>query len=137
MMVGRKKELQRNQEAYCKPITKKALISSELFYCHFNFQTGSDLLVIYGSGLVYKVDGTYFYTIEGNTSGVSGVVANGGGVTKKKYSISAYKAKTLFGYPKYDVGGSIKQEMPTIKKGSVGDSVKQWQQFLKAQGYDI
>ena len=32
------------------------------------------------TGLVYKVDGTYVYTIEGNTSGTSGVVANGGGV---------------------------------------------------------
>ena len=57
----------------------------------------------YHTGLVYKVDGTNFYTIEGNTSGASGVVANGGGVAKKQYNISSYKGKTLFGRPKYDV----------------------------------
>lgn len=54
------------------------------------------------TGLVYAVDGNYFYTIEGNTSGASGVVSNGGGVAKKKYSISAYRGKVLFGHPKYD-----------------------------------
>lgn len=58
------------------------------------------------TGLVYAVDETYFYTIEGNTSGASGVIANGGGVAKKKYSISAYKGKVIFGYPKYDAGTS-------------------------------
>ena len=56
----------------------------------------------YHTGIVYKVDGTYFYTIEGNTSGASAVVSNGGGVAKKKYSISAYKGKVIFGHPKYD-----------------------------------
>ena len=40
------------------------------------------------TGLVYKVDDTYFYTIEGNTSGASGVISNGGGVAKKKYNRS-------------------------------------------------
>lgn len=54
------------------------------------------------TGIVYQVDSTYFYTIEGNTSGASGVVANGGGVTKKKYVLSNYKGKVLFGRPKYD-----------------------------------
>lgn len=56
----------------------------------------------YHTGLVYSLDSKYFYTIEGNTSGASGVVSNGGGVTKKKYAINAYKSKALFGYPKYD-----------------------------------
>ena len=55
------------------------------------------------TGLVYDVDNTYFYTIEGNTSSGSTVVANGGCVAKKKYSISAYKGKVLFGYPKYEL----------------------------------
>lgn len=58
------------------------------------------------TGLVYKVDDTYFYTIEGNTSGASGVVSNGGGVAKKKYSIKAYKGKVLFGRPKYDTSSA-------------------------------
>lgn len=55
------------------------------------------------TGLVYDVDNTYFYTIEGNTSSANTVVANGGCVAKKKYSISAYKGKVLFGYPKYEL----------------------------------
>lgn len=38
------------------------------------------------TGLVYKVDKSYIYTIEGNTSGkANDVVPNGGGVFKKSY----------------------------------------------------
>lgn len=55
------------------------------------------------TGIVYEVDNNYFYTIEGNTSSGNTVVANGGCVAKKKYSISAYKGKVLFGYPRYDL----------------------------------
>lgn len=55
------------------------------------------------TGIVYKVDSKYFYTVEGNTSGASGVVSNGGGVAKKKYAMASYKNSVLFGYPKYDV----------------------------------
>lgn len=41
------------------------------------------------TGIVYQVSGGYFYTIEGNTSGASGVVSNGGGVVVgKKYVVS-------------------------------------------------
>jgi len=61
----------------------------------------------YHTGLVYKVDNTYFYTVEGNTSvskkDNAKVVANGGGVARKQYSISGYKGRTIFGRPKYDV----------------------------------
>lgn len=53
------------------------------------------------TGLVYKVDSTYVYTIEGNTSGASGVVANGGGVCKKKYKLN-YSSIAGYGRPKYD-----------------------------------
>ena len=56
----------------------------------------------YHTGIVYEVDSQYFYTIEGNTSGASGVIENGGGVAKKKYAIAQYKGKVLFGRPKYD-----------------------------------
>lgn len=57
---------------------------------------------IYHTGLVYKVDSSYVYTIEGNTSGASGVIANGGGVCKKKYSLK-YSKIAGYGRPKYDV----------------------------------
>lgn len=43
---------------------------------------------IYHTGLVYKVDLNYVYTIEGNTSNGTAVIANGGSVCKKKYFLS-------------------------------------------------
>lgn len=57
---------------------------------------------IHHTGIVYDVDAIYFYTVEGNTSGASGVVRNGGGVAKKKYSIEGYKGRVFFGHPGYD-----------------------------------
>lgn len=56
------------------------------------------------TGLVYKVDSTYVYTIEGNTSKASGVIANGGGVAEKKYKLS-YERIAGYGRPDY---GSVK-----------------------------
>ena len=56
---------------------------------------------IYHTGLVYKVDATKVYTIEGNTSGASGVIENGGGVCKKSYSLS-YSRIAGYGRPNYD-----------------------------------
>lgn len=53
------------------------------------------------TGIVYKVTTTKVYTIEGNTSSASGVVANGGAVAKKSYSRS-YSRIYGYGRPKYD-----------------------------------
>ena len=53
------------------------------------------------TGLVYRVDNTYVYTVEGNTSGASGVVANGGGVCKKSYKLN-YSRIYGYGRPTYD-----------------------------------
>lgn len=39
-------------------------------------------------GFVISCDGLYVYTIEGNTSGASGLIANGGGVCRKTYRIN-------------------------------------------------
>lgn len=56
---------------------------------------------IYHTGLVYKVDSSKVYTIEGNTSDVNYVDGNGGKVCKKSYPIGAsYIAG--YGRPKYD-----------------------------------
>lgn len=56
---------------------------------------------IYHTGLVYDVDSKYVYTVEGNTSSASGVVANGGAVEKKKYKLN-YKSIAGYGRPAYD-----------------------------------
>lgn len=66
------------------------------------------------TGLVYKVDSTYVYTIEGNTSSASGVVANGGAVAKKKYKLN-YSKIAGYGRPKYDVVKETPKKTETKK----------------------
>lgn len=56
------------------------------------------------TGIVYKIDQAKVYTIEGNTSGASGVIANGGGVCKKSYSL-AYHRIDGYGRPDYMLVG--------------------------------
>lgn len=56
---------------------------------------------IYHTGLVYKVDSSKVYTVEGNTSDVNYVDGNGGKVCKKSYPLNAsYIAG--YGRPKYN-----------------------------------
>lgn len=54
------------------------------------------------TGIVYAVNDTYVFTIEGNTSGASGVVANGGGVCRKQYNRNHNKI-VGYGRPNYEV----------------------------------
>lgn len=65
------------------------------------FFTDSDGDGISHTALVYDVDSKYVYTVEGNTSSSSGVVANGGAVAEKKYKLS-YKRIAGYGRPAYD-----------------------------------
>lgn len=58
------------------------------------------------TGLVVNVDKTYVYTIEGNTSSESGVVANGGCVREKKYKLN-YNRIAGYGRPNYGVSTAI------------------------------
>ena len=53
------------------------------------------------TGIVYAVDTSYVYTIEGNTSSTVGVVANGGCVEKKKY---AKTSTYIYGYGRPNYG---------------------------------
>lgn len=61
-----------------------------LFSKHANPAVG-DIVIFYRNGtfahtgIVIKVSGDYFETVEGNTSGASGIIENGGGVCKKAY----------------------------------------------------
>lgn len=91
---------------------------------HDNPQPG-DMIFFYSSdkssiahtGLVYKVDNSKVYTVEGNTSGASGVIANGGGVCKKSYSLS-YNRLAGYGRPDYGIATTTapaKPETPTAK----------------------
>lgn len=55
---------------------------------------------IYHTGLIYDSDDSYIYTVEGNTSSGSEVVANGGAVCKKQYRHDNAKLYG-FGRPNY------------------------------------
>lgn len=115
------------------------------------------------TGLVYKVSGSKVYTVEGNTSGSSGVVANGGGVFKKSYALS-YTRIAGYGRPEYGSetpvesteekaeqepvqraetpttgemeGKTVVIELNTLRKGYKGEQVKTLQRLLNAMGYD-
>ena len=95
------------------------------------------------TGLVTKVSGDRFWTIEGNTSGASGIIANGGGVCQKSY----YKSKlpgTKFCTPDYSLiisstesttGGSYMFTPETVKSGDKNTSVLLLQEILRARGF--
>ena len=103
------------------------------------------------TGLVYKVTATKVYTVEGNTSSASGVVANGGAVATKSYSIT-YNRIYGYGRPNYDaepknttttaepVKKAYTGTFPTLpsrgyfRKGDKGTQVKNLQKFLNWSG---
>jgi peptidoglycan hydrolase-like protein with peptidoglycan-binding domain len=84
------------------------------------------------TGLVYDVDKSYVYTIEGNTSTASGVVANGGGVCMKKYKLN-YKLIAGFGRPNYD----IKKTTVTQKTDMPKLPIIEWQKAAVADGFKM
>lgn len=77
------------------------------------FFYSSDRSQIQHQGLVYKVDDSRVYTVEGNTSGASGVIGNGGGVCKKSYALN-YSRLAGFGRPDWgtQIKAEVKQEAP-------------------------
>lgn len=100
------------------------------------------------TGIVYKVDATYVYTIEGNTSGASGVVSNGGGVCKKKYKLSSLDSRTKYFMPDYslvtskpaaatdkDLIGNCVVTLKTFALGASDAQLKAIQILLNARGY--
>lgn len=93
------------------------------------------------TGLVYDVDSKYVYTIEGNTSTQNGVIANGGGVYKKKYALNS-SSIAGYGRPKYDAQ-KLKEYTGTfpvlpskgyLENGDKGTQVKRLQKFLNWYG---
>ena len=74
------------------------------------FKRGKEIV---HTGLVYKVDKTKVYTIEGNTSSTSGVVANGGAVVKKSYNLTS---NYIAGYGRPNYGVAMNEEKQPAKK---------------------
>ena len=95
------------------------------------------------TGIVWKVTNSYVYTIEGNTSGASGVIPNGGGVCKKSYAIKNNKRIAGYGRPQYTTKDTIptqptdtpKTDSSLIKYGDTGIDVKNIQTKLIMLGY--
>ena len=84
------------------------------------------------TGLVWKVDGSRVYTVEGNTSSESGVVANGGAVRKKSYLLTDTKILG-YGRPRWEkTSPDFSLPMMILKKGSRGAAVKALQCLLEA-----
>lgn len=67
------------------------------------------------TGLVYKVDKTYVYTVEGNTSSGSGVIANGGEVAKKRYKLNNARIAG-YGRPRWEIITEADIDIPGIDK---------------------
>ena len=106
------------------------------------------------TGLVTAVIGDRFYTIEGNTSGASGIIANGGGVCAKSY-LNSQMPGTKFCTPDYSIvsdivtpakaentssnttqiGEKYMFEPKTVKAGSKNTSVLLLQEILRARGF--
>lgn len=149
--------------AFGLEIAKKLLRHWPYVYCpdmrnyftlYANPQVG-DIVIFWSSkkkefvhtGLVIKVQGDQFWTIEGNTSGASGIVANGGGVCQKSYYNSQLPG-TKFCRPDYSIVTSIKSNSSTntstttatknwIEYGDKGNDVKTLQTKLNKVGYKL
>lgn len=81
------------------------------------------------TGLVYKVDKKYVYTVEGNTNNKEVLVSNGGTVTDKKYPLN-YNGIAGYGRPCYDLRA-------TCQLGDCNANVTYLQQRLMAKGYQL
>lgn len=90
------------------------------------------------TGLVVKVDSAYVYTIEGNTSGASGVIANGGGVCQKKYKLGASNIDG-YGRPNYQafIGESLITPQPIEVPSGGPNKKEQWVGEVTASSLNI
>lgn len=129
----------------------------DLFTRYANPQVG-DIVIFYRNGtfthtgIVIKVSGDQFWTIEGNTSAGSSVIENGGGVFKKTYYNSQLPG-TKFCRPDYSIVSSIASnssvttssttssgstsQSTALKIGSKGQTVIDLQNNLNKLGYNL
>ena len=87
------------------------------------------------TGIVINVKNGMVTTIEGNTSGASGVIANGGGVCQKEYSTSNSRIAG-YGRPNYS-GASAPAPEDTIGKNITEVSTKEIQHMLNLLGWNL
>ena len=98
------------------------------------------------TGIVYRVDGSFVYTVEGNTSAAGGVVPNGGQVCRKRYALG-YGGIYAYGRPRWELAeGGAEEAAPAqkrlsltvaeLRRGSLGAEVRSLQRLLIPRGFD-
>ena len=109
------------------------------FTKYANPQRG-DIVIFYRNGtfthtgIVTKVEGDKFYTIEGNTSNGSTIIANGGEVCSKHYNNSNLPG-TKFCRPDYSIVKSIMNSSSTSKPSTT--TYKKWVGAATKNGTDV
>lgn len=109
------------------------------FTKYANPQRG-DIVIFYRNGtfahtgIVTKVEGDKFYTIEGNTNNGSTIIANGGSVCSKSYYNSNLPG-TKFCRPDYSIVKSIINSSSTIKPSTT--TYKKWVGAATKDGTDV
>ena len=100
------------------------------------FFYSSDRASISHTALVYQVSGGKVYTIEGNTSSTSGVVANGGAVCKKSYPLTSSRIAG-YGRPAYGAQESTQestQESGIAPESSSSEAVDKYTTYTVKKG---
>lgn len=109
------------------------------FTKYANPQRG-DIVIFYRNGtfahtgIVTKVEGDKFYTIEGNTNNGSTIIANGGSVCSKSYNNSNLPC-TKFCRPDYSIVKSIMNSSSTSKPST--STYKKWVGAATKDGTDV
>lgn len=109
------------------------------FTKYANPQRG-DIVIFYRNGtfahtgIVTKVEGDKFYTIEGNTSNESTIIANGGEVCSKHYNNSNLPG-TKFCRPDYSIVKSIMNSSSTSKPSQT--TYNKWVGAATKNGTDV
>lgn len=83
-------------------------------------------------GLVTAVSDGRVYTVEGNTSGGSTIVDNGGGVAKKNYFVS-YNKIIGYGRPNYDGAPAEKSPAVSTNNNTTNSSAEKVLTYTKKQ----
>lgn len=104
-----------------KRFSKKPIVGAQIFFID------SDGDVCH-TGIVKKIGTKYIYTIEGNTSSASGVVANGGAVAEKKYLLT-YNRIYGYGLPNF--------EIEVVKEPEEENKILEWQKAAILDGFDF
>ena len=109
------------------------------FTKYANPQRG-DIVIFYHNGtfahtgIVTKVEGDKFYTIEGNTNNGSTIIANGGSVCSKSYNNSNLPG-TKFCRPDYSIVKSIMNSSSTSKPST--STYNKWVGAATKDGTDV